>query len=102
MNAAAEACGKSIIYLHGFARAWAGYGSLLLGQPEKALRYMEEGFAFQLDLGVVLWLGSIHAALAMAHLCLGKQEKALVHARQGVNLSRRFERDSQRGGIEQA
>ncbi len=87
LNAAAESCWKSIIYLYGFARAWAGYGYLLLRQPEKALRHMEEGLRFQLDLGVPLWLGSIHAALAMAHLCLGNRQKAMVHAKQGVNLS---------------
>lgn len=87
-NAAAESCRKSIIYLYGFARAWAGYGYLLLGQPEKALEHMEEGLKFQRDLGVPLWLGGIHAVLAIASLQLGNPGKALIHAEQGVKLSR--------------
>ncbi len=88
LSAAAECCRKSIIYLYGFARAWAGYAYLLLGEQEKALQHMEEGLKFQSDLGVTLWLGGIHAALALARLQLGNPQKALSHAEQGVKLSR--------------
>jgi tetratricopeptide (TPR) repeat protein len=59
-----------------------------LEQPEKALEYLEKGLGIQLDHGIRLWSGSIHAGLALAHLELGNPEEAQVHAENGVKLSR--------------
>jgi tetratricopeptide (TPR) repeat protein len=88
-KAAAELCEKSqILYLVGYSWAQAGHGYLLLEQPEKALQHFERGLKIHLDVGKPMWLSAIHAGLARAHLQLGNLEKALVHAEQGINLSR--------------
>jgi tetratricopeptide (TPR) repeat protein len=88
-QAALGQCEKSqVVFMLGPALAWAGYGYLLMGQPEKGLEHLEKGLGIHLDLSIPAWWGSIHAGLALAHLQLGNPKKAQVHAEQGVNLSR--------------
>jgi class 3 adenylate cyclase/DNA-binding SARP family transcriptional activator len=75
------------VALTGIAWAWAGYGYLLLEQPEEALQHLQKGLAIHLGLGIPLWLGSIHAYLSLACLQLGNPGEALLHAQKAVELS---------------
>ena len=52
------------------------------------LRYVEKGLKVHTGFGMSLYLGSMHNTLSMVHMNLGNVEKALVHARQAVDLSR--------------
>jgi class 3 adenylate cyclase/DNA-binding SARP family transcriptional activator len=88
-KAAAETSEKSqMFFMAGIAWAWAGYGYFFLEQPQKALDLLEKGLGSHIDRGVTMWLGCIHADLALVQWKLGNPGKALFHAKQGVNVSR--------------
>ena len=73
----------------GPAWAWLGVGYLHSGQADAALQCAEKGLEMHMDLGMTIWLGSIHSTLSEIHLDLGNLETALIHAEQAVDLSRK-------------
>jgi len=66
--------------------AWASLGYLNLGMIDKARQYAEKGLEMHMDLGMNVWLGSIHSVLSEIYLSLGKPKEALRYAEKGVEL----------------
>jgi tetratricopeptide (TPR) repeat protein len=69
--------------------AWLGMGYLVLGRTNKAIECAEKGLEIHTDLGLPLFLGTIHAALGCSHLEADDLKNAMVHAEQALDLSRK-------------
>lgn len=79
---------QAIIVL-GLAWTGLGWGYLLLGDPETALKHTEKGLQIQRDTGIPFFLSLHHWRLGETHLALGNLDNARTNADEAIKLARK-------------